>query len=918
MSIKDLNIFFNPRRIAVIGACEEKESIGYFIFKNLIGKGYKGTVYPVHPERESIQGVQAYKTITDIPQPVDLALVANQPEKVLTALHECGEKGVKGMIMLAPDDNYRIGHSGDFSEQITKIASSYGCRILGPNSLGFLRPGINLNASLYPEMPPAGNIAFISEGGIFPTVFMERAISKQVGFSHFISLGSKLDINFSDIIDFLGSDTRTRAIFLHLRKIRNGRRFMAALRSFANTKPIVVVKSGKVDRVSLLPITDSGSLAKEDLIYDAVFKRAGCLRVNDMVDLLYMVEATAKQKRPGGNRLLIISNSVAPSEMAIDALKEMDGVLADISQATLKVLGEKLAIERELFNPVFLRADASAGDYETAIEACLQENTIDGVLLICIPFPGIDLKDIAEKIVSAAKKNPGVPFFATWCGEQRAVCSIKLLNDNGIPTYFTPVQAVKSFIYMYRYDYNLKLLRETPEVILEGFKPDFDTANSIIATCLEQRRFSLTVDESAGLLKAYGIRMLERVKVKNENEAVRTAQLLGYPVVMKIHSAKVCDKFQKGGVLANLTDERKICDAFKILKSRILDLDDPEAQIIVQPMMNTIGYLLAVGAKKSMNFGTVIVFGLGGEYLKAEKDFSIGLPPLNQTLARRLMEETNIYRYFQNIPSFHLGLKYLEEVLIQFSHLVIDLPQIEEIDINPILLTEERGIILDADIHLDKSLPKEYRWTTGDLCPLHLSIPPYPFKYEKDCMLKDGTSLKIRPVRGEDEPELRHFLESLTDQSFYFRFCQQRNTMPHEYLARFCQIDYDRDLGFFAISHDSNEIIGDVRLNRFADQELAELSFVVGDQWQGKGVGALLMQYCLAAANEIGVKMLIMEILTENRKMIEFGRKFGFELVPFDEDEEMVEMTLHIEKSSVKGDRPYLDANNSLISFQVG
>jgi len=894
MSIKNLDILFNPRRIAVIGASEEKESTGYFIFRNLIGKGYKGTVHPVHPAMESVQGVEAYKTVNDIPHSVDMAMIAGPPVKLQTVLHECGEKGVKGVIILSPDDSCRIGRPDDFPDQLRKISSAYGYRILGPNSLGFLKPGIHLNASLYHEMPSAGNVAFISEGGIFSTVFLERAINKQVGFSHFISLGYKLDINLSDIIDFLGSDSSTRAIFLHIQNIRNGRRFMTALRSFASTKPIVVVKSGKVDRISLLPITDAGSLAKEDLIYDAVFKRAGSLRVNDMVDLLYMVEAIAKQKRPGGNRLLIISNSTAPSEMAIDALREMNGELADIKESILMTLKEKLDIKRELYNPVALRANAPAMEYKTAIETCLHDVTVDGVLIICIPFPGVDLQEIAEHIVYAAKNNPEIPFFATWCGEQRANNALKVLNNNGIPTYFTPRQAVKSFIYMYRYDYNLRLLRETPESLLKGFSPDLDTANTIIRNCLEQERFSLRVNEASTILKSYGIRMLESVKVENENEAVCTSQKLGYPVVMKIHSAKARNKFQKGGVLTDLQDEGGVREAFKSLKSRMIQLEDPEAHLVVQPMVNTIGYMLAIGAKKSTNFGTVILFGLGGEYLKAEEDYSIGLPPLNQTLARRLMEETNIYKYFKSIPSLQNGLQYLEEMLVRFSQLVIDLPQIEEIDINPILLTENRGIILDVNMHLDRRLPKEYKWTTGDLCPLHLSIPPYPFKYEKSCMLKDGTSIQIRPVRGEDEPDLRFFFEMLSDQSVYFRFCQQRISMLHDTLVRFCQIDYDRDLGFIAIFQDGKEsIIGDVRINRFADPEIAELSFVVGDQWQGKGVGVLLMQYCLAVAKEIGVKTLVMEILKENRKMIGFGRKFGFQTMGFD-DEEMVEMMLHI------------------------
>ena len=378
MSIKNLDALFNPQRIAVVGASEDKKSVGYHILRNLIGKGFQGIVHPVTPAMAGVQGVEAYPTVCEIPHSIDLAMVATPPENLLSVLEDCGQKGVKGIVILAPDSTFRVKQASLISDQIRKLSLTHGCRVLGPNSLGFLSPARNLNASLFPELPQQGNIAFISESGIFSTAFLEHAISKKVGFSYFISLGSKLDINFSDIIDFLGGDGHTRAIFLDIHNISNGRRFMTAMRSYAKTKPIVVVKTGSADLIPSLSMTHSDSLAEEDRIYEAVLKRAGSLRVNDMVDLLYMVETIAKQKRPKGKRLLIISNSVAPSEMAIDALEAMGGVLATLSTATLETISQNLLIKREMHNPVYLLADASSKDYKVAIETCLLDPHVDG------------------------------------------------------------------------------------------------------------------------------------------------------------------------------------------------------------------------------------------------------------------------------------------------------------------------------------------------------------------------------------------------------------------------------------------------------------------------------------------------------------------------------------------------------------
>lgn len=893
MSIKNLDILFNPKRVAVIGAGKDDTSAGYHLLKNLIGKGFKGIVHPIHPTKHGLQGVEAYKSIGDLPHPIDLAMVATDPGNVLQVLSDCAQKGVKGVTILGPDSSTH--YPSDLSEQIRVLSSSFGCRVIGPNSIGFLRPALNLNASLYPEMPRHGNVAFISESGGFSAIFLEHAIKKNIGFSYFASLGSKCDVNFADMIDFLGRDGSTTSLILHIQSINNGRRFVTALRNFAMSKPIVILKTGQSEACFLQSITDSGCLVTEDMIYEAVFKRAGSLRVNSLVDLLDMVETIGKQRRPKGRRLMFISNSVAPTEMAVSALSAMDGFLVTPGKSTVKSIRSRMAIKGEQENPLYLQSNASSDDYKLAVSACLEDKMIDGILVICIPFPGIDLQQIAESIVDAAATNPHIPLFTSWCSEGSDLSATAFLNSRRIPTYYTPEQAVKSFMHMYHYDYNLKLLQETPAFLLKDFSPDCETAGKILKDSLDNDRFTLSKVEAAAVIGAYGIRARDVVQVTTVEEAVGAAHLLGYPSVLRIYSPNRGTRCRTDRVMHLLKNDQEVRNAYSSAYDLIASLEDPDAGLTLQSLPPLNSYNLVVGSKKSKSFGTIILFGLGGGYLQAEKDFAIGLPPLNQTLARRMMEETRVYRYLREIPSLHGALGYLEELLVRFSQLLIDLPQIDEIEMNPLHLLEKDVVVGSVEIHLDRSLPKEYHWAKGDLCPLHLSIPPYPFKYEKNIILRDGTEIHIRPVRGEDESVMRVFLENLSEQSIFYRFGLRRINMPHTNLARFCQVDYDRDLAFLAVARDQEEVvIGDMQIHRFVDLENAEFSLTVADAWQGKGLGKVLMDYCVTVARDIGIKTLWMDVIKENVRMIKFGNKYNFKQLGGSEEDDMVEMTLDI------------------------
>ncbi len=896
MSQKNLSFLFNPRTIAVIGENEDKTSIGYHINKNLFGRGFKGNIYTVNPAVRGTRKTGVYLSVADITQPIDLALVGTAPENLQSVLKDCGEKGVKGAIILAPDYTCRVGHPSLINEQLRKLTAIYGCRVLGPNSLGFIRPGINLNASLFPLMPGKGHVAFVSESGVFSSTFLEHAIGKDIGFSYFISLGAKFDINIADTIDFLGGDGSTRAIFLFLKTINNGRRFMTAARNVARKNPIMIVKPGKAEAFSCLSLADSDFLVEEDLIYEALFRRAGCLRVDSIVDLLHLVETIAKQTRPKDKRLMIISNSIAPSEMAMDALKGMGGLPAAPDAKTFEAISAELTFRRDLHNPLYLPADASAADYRVAIENCLRDRVVDGVLVICVPFPGIDQGKIAKAIAAAAKVQLRIPLFCTWYGEKSVLDESRSLHHAGIPIFFTPEQAVKSFMYMYRYDSNLKLLQETPEIINKNFFPKLAEAERILARCIEEKRCTLYADEAGEILKSYGIPVIDTVCVHDGEEAVLASRRMGYPVTMKIDTTR---SRAEDMVFVHIKDDHEVRKIFALLRERLATLQEPEAGVLVQPMITRHGYELVMSAQKNLNLGTVIRFGLGGKYLRAEKDYSVGLPPLNQTLARRMMEETKIYhcleeRYAQREG----GLRFLEEILVRFSQLIVDLPQIGVININPLMLIDDDCIVRDVSMQIEKNLPVNYRWAKGDLCPLHLSIPPYPFRYEQDVSLQNGTTIHIRPIRGEDEPALRRFFEGLSEETVFFRFGQRRINMPHDHLAQLCQVDYDRDLAFLAlVQGDGDKVIGDVRLNRFSDLETAELSFVVADRWQGKGVGNVLMEFCMAVAKEIGLKTLLMEVMKSNARMKRFGCKFGFERLPSSKEDDMEEFEFKIDQA---------------------
>ncbi|HSW62653.1 MAG TPA: GNAT family N-acetyltransferase [Dissulfurispiraceae bacterium] len=900
MSIRNLDAVFRPKRIAVFGANDEPGSLGGTVFRNLVGAGFKGAAYPINPHVEAVHGVEAFASVADIPHDIDLAIFSTTCAHIVPQLDACGEKHVKGVILLCPDFHYRTKNPKQFEQYVHERSLKYGFRVLGPNSLGFIRPSIGLNASLFPHMPMKGNIAFVSESSTFSVALLERAVHKQVGISFFGAIGSRFDICFSDMIDYLGMDTETRAIVLYIESIESGRRFMTAVRSFACSKPIVVVKSGKYPvsaQLAQIAQTHAGMLAGEDRIYDAAFKRAGAVRVDDVLDLFYLAETLEKQKRPRGNKLAIVSNSGGLALMAVDVLVRQGGELAVLSDESVKSIREKVALAG-LNNPIDLLSDASPQMFDAAVRACLKDKGVDGVLVIQTPTPGSNLEETAEAVAAAARDYAHKPVLTSWMGAGSVEAARDILATRGIPTFVTSEQAVRAFVYMYRYDDNLRLLLETPEAILRDFKPDKKHVETMIRSASEGKRLLLTFFEVKEILSAYGIPVIETQVAQSEEDAVRIAAAIGYPVVLKVDTPTIFHKLQKGGVILNVRDKGAVVEAYRSLRA-IADLSgDADAKVILQPMIVRHGYELVIGAKKDRTFGSALIFGTGGELVEALQDYAVGLPPMNQALARRMMSDTRIYRYLLNQQSFAHTLKHLEEILVRFSQLIVDFPQIREIDINPFFVsdTDREGFAFDAGILLEENVLDADLSFECEFCPPHLAITPYPARYMKEVILSDGTAAVFRPIKPEDEPLIAELFKTFSEKTISLRFFQRIVDLRHEQLVRICQLDYERELAFVCVVKDGDreQIIGDARVIKLPDMENAEMAVMVGDPWQGKGVGKKLCDYCIEVAREVGIKHIWMEILRMNTYMIHLSERLFFRKV--DGDEDSIRVVLDLEE----------------------
>ena len=912
----NLEKIFNPKSVAVIGASDEEGSVGYALMKNFTESGFAGHVFPVNLKKTEILGLKAYQSVEQVPEPVDLAVIATPARTVPEVLEQCGRAGINGIIIISAGFKETGAEGRALEGRMTEIKKKYNMRIVGPNCLGVIRPMLRLNATFVSKMPKPGNIAFISQSGALGSAILDWAMHENIGFSNFISLGSMIDVDFGDLIDYFGTDPKTRSILMYIEGITDARKFMSASRHFARTKPIIVVKAGKFVESAKAAASHTGSLTGEDMVYDKAFKRAGMVRVEEIADLFNCAAVLGMQPIPRGPNLAIITNAGGPGVMATDALIAQGGTLAKLSDKTMETLNGILPHFWSRGNPIDILGDAKADRYRAVVEACLNDDNVDGIVLIytaqAVVEPVEVAKSLTELIRGRTYQNKTI--LVSFMGYGAVEEANRIFCENNIPTYSTPEQAIKTYQYMYQYKRNLELLYETPEELPVDVVPPKRPLLTVLRNVAAENREILTEAEAKTFLEYYNFPVVKTRIATTENDAALLATQLGYPVVLKILSPQITHKSDAGGVALDLTNENEVREAFKQIVQKAKQYN-PDADILgvtVQPMIKRQGYEVIIGAKADPLFGPVILFGMGGVGVELFKDFAIGIPPLNQTLVRRMMEETKVYQLlkgFRNEPPANI--KLLEEIMVRFSQMLVDFPQLKEVDINPFFINEKEAFAFDARIVID---PKKV--FTKFEPHQHLVITPYPTKYETLWRLRDGRTVILRPIKPEDEPLWEEMFQSFSEESIRYRFFQILKDTPHETRVRYCNIDYDREIAIVAelTEEGRKRILGVARVSIEPDGKTAEIAFIVADPWQGLGLGTKLVDYVLEICADMKLETIYAIMLPDNYRAMGLMKKMGFTVKYMDDG--TVKGTLNMREEEAKCTEPKI-AEENLIQNRI-
>ncbi|HVI09177.1 MAG TPA: bifunctional acetate--CoA ligase family protein/GNAT family N-acetyltransferase [Candidatus Binatia bacterium] len=871
---------FDPRSVAVIGATDRPETVGRTVIENLLNPSFKGKVYAVNPQRPQVLGHKTYKSVRDIPEPVDLAVLATPAATIPSLVGECIDAGVRAAVVISAGFRERGQEGTALERQIQKHLARGHMRLIGPNCLGIMNPALGLNATFAKDLPRTGSVAFLSQSGALLTAILDWAQREQVGFSTIVSTGSMLDVGWGDLIYHFGNDPRTKSILIYMESVGDAQSFLSNAREVALSKPIIVIKVGRSEAASRAAASHTGALTGSDEVLDAAFRRTGVLRVQNLADLFYMAEVLSKQPRPRGPRLTILTNAGGPGVLATDALVANGGELAPLSQESLHALDAFLPQHWSHNNPVDVLGDADPERYGKAIDVVTKDPNSDGLLAILAPQGMTNPTDVAKRLESYAHST-GKPLLASWMGGVMAAEGEELLNRTGVPTFSYPDTAARAFTYMWRYTYNLRGLYETPS-LAEG--PELTGAaragvRQIIEHAHARGRTLLNEYESKQLLSLYGIPTVATRIAPSEYEAVQAAKEIGFPVVLKVFSETITHKTEVGGVKLNLRDEQAVRDAYREIERSVAQKAGAEnfAGVTVQPMVNPDGYELILGSSIDAQFGPVLLFGSGGQLVEVYKDRALALPPLNTTLAQRMMEQTNIYKALKGIRGRKpVDLLALEGLLVRFSQLVIEQPWISEIDINPLLASPERFLALDARVVLHPAS------TAAGSLP-RPSIRPYPSQYVAPWKMRNGTEVTIRPIRPEDEPLMVAFHGTLSERTVYLRYFSSlslRRRVEHDRLLRICFGGYDREMVLVADCTDASgehRILGVGRLNKLrTDNREAEVAVLVTDKFQSQGLGTELLRRTIQVARDEKIQSLMAEILRDNVSMEKVFRRLGF------------------------------------------
>jgi acetyltransferase len=878
-----LDVFFSPKTVAVIGATENPGTVGRTVLWNLVTSPFGGTVYPVNPKRPSVLGVKAYPSVSDIPESVDLAVIITPPASIPGLIKECGENGVQGAIVISAGFK-EIGPEGaELERQLLVEAQKANIRIIGPNCLGVMSPLSGMNATFASTVARPGSVGFISQSGALCTAVLDWSLKAMVGFSAFISVGSMVDVGWGDLIYYLGNDPKTKSIVIYMESIGHARSFLSAAREVALTKPIIIIKPGRSAAAAKAAASHTGSLTGSDEVLEAAFRRSGVLRVGSIADLFYMAEVLSKQPTPKGPRLTIVTNAGGPGVLATDALIMGGGELSELTPATMEAYNAVLPATWSHNNPVDIIGDASPERYAKALEIAAKDPNSDGMLVILTPQAMTDPTQIAEQLKPLAKQE-GKPLLASWMGGVDVAAGEEILNRANIPTFPYPDTAARVFNYMWQYADNLKALYETPAMPEDSatWAPDRKLVESIIAKSRAEGRTILTEFESKQVLAAYGIPVAKTIIAANQADAMKAADEIGYPIVLKLYSETITHKTDVGGVQLNLGTAEAVAKAFDAIQTSVTAKVGAQhfQGVTVQPMIKLRdAYELIIGSSLDPQFGPVLLFGTGGQLVEVFKDRALGLPPLNSTLARRMMEQTKIYKALKGVRGRKpVDLVALEVLMVRFSALVAEQRWIKEIDINPLLASPDGLIALDARVVVHG--PE----VTLDQVP-RTAIRPYPTRYVAPWTMKDGNEVTIRPIRPEDEPALVRFHETLSERTVYLRYFHLMNLeqrIQHERLTRICFIDYDREMALVAERRNpetgESEILGVGRAMKIHGTTEAEVAVVISDQWQGRGLGKELLARLLIVGADEKLSKLTADILPDNRGIMRICEKLGFTL----------------------------------------
>lgn len=885
-----LTPLFEPASVAIIGASTRPGSIGAVLVENMLAAQYRGALYAVNPRQRTVQGVPCFPSIDKVPQRVDLAIIATPPATVPQLMIECGLAGVHAVVVITAGFSETGADGARLERELLESARRHRVRVIGPNCLGIMRPGLGLNATFARGNALPGSLGLVSQSGAVCTAMLDWARPNKVGFSSVISLGGSRDIDFGEIIDYLVNDPRTEHILLYIEGVRDARRFLSSLRAAARLKPVILMKVGRHPVGSRAAVSHTGAIVGSDDVFDAAIHRAGAVRVTTIGQLVAAAQALSAHVRPRGDRLVIITNGGGPGVMAADRAADLAIPLAELSAATLQSLQSALPSNWSHGNPVDLIGDADAARYQAALSACLADENVDGALVMLTPQAMTEPSAVADAVVAAARGR-SKPVLACWMGDASVIDGRRRLAEAGIPVFRTPEPAVEMFAHVSSFYRNQQALLQTPGPQALRSAPDIEAARLIIESVLTDRRSVLNEIESKALLSAFRLPVAKTIIVHSAHEAMLIAEELGYPVALKIDSPDIIHKSDAGGVLLNLNNAPAVLAGYQQIIDSVTRRQ-PQARmtgVAVEPMVvRQNGRELMVGVIRDPVFGPAIAFGAGGVAIEVHKDRAVALPPLNSFLVTEMIRGTRVSKLlgpFRRMPP--VNLQALEEVLLRVSELVCELPWIEELDINPLIVDENGAIAVDARIVVGQHAPVRGRYG-------HMAIHPYPSRLISTWQPPGGELVTLRPIRPEDAEIEQAFVRSLSPESRRFRFMDTLRELTPMMLVRFTQIDYDREMAFVAtVERDGKEVeIGVCRYITNPDGVTCEYAIVIADDWHRRGLGRRMMGQLIEVARRRGLEAMVGHVMSSNRGMLELCQELGFVISDSSDDPMVKRATL--------------------------